>query len=90
VHDAARWYQVDLVCLNGHVFFNHDHRHPCVTGQQGVHHALVVWRQVLNHHKRRTRIAGAGGKEALKRIQSTGGSANAHHMASQTWDVQRW
>jgi hypothetical protein len=53
---------------------------PCVPGQQGVHHAFVVGRQVLNHHKRRTRIAGAGGKEAFKRIQPAGGRANAHYM----------
>ena len=72
--------QIDVLRLDRHPVLDEVDRQLGVTGQELVHHALEVGREVLNDDERHARLLGQVVEEALDRLEPAGGGADPHDV----------
>jgi hypothetical protein len=86
-HLLARRDQVNAVGLDVHVVLDQQHGDASAAGEQLVHHALEVGREVLHDDERHSRVLRHGAEQLFECVEPAGGSADADYRKLDTFHV---
>jgi hypothetical protein len=76
-HLLARRHQVDVVCLDQHAILGEPHRHVAVPGDQLVHQAPEIRRQMLHDHEGHPGVGRHLREQLLERFEPAGRGPDA-------------